>query len=94
MADTDEEHVVAETEDDGSDREVKLVESEGGWWTVVDSERGAIGDAPTKAGGFALLEQVLEEMDVEIPDVEPAEPSERQERDPKLPGEPSTPDEG
>ncbi len=93
MADTDEEHVVAEA-DDESDRELKLVESEGGWWTVVDSERGAIGDAPTKAGAFALLEQILEEMDVDIPDVEPAEPSERPDRDPKLPGGPSPGDEG
>ncbi len=87
--------VFAEADNDGeSEREVQLVEDEGGFWTLVDSERGAVGDAPTKAAGLALMEQYLEDMDgVSIPDVEPEEPSdERPDRDPKLPPEPSMPD--
>ena len=90
--------VVAEaTADEDADeeptREIQLIEDESGFWTLVDSERGAIGDAPTKAAGLHLMEQVLEDMDgVTIPDVEPEEPSERPDRDPKLPPEPSMPD--
>jgi hypothetical protein len=86
--------VFAEAEADGeSEREVQLVEDEGGFWTLVDSDRGAVGDAPTKAAGLTLMEQYLEDMEgVSIPDVEPEEPSERPDRDPKLPPEPSMPD--
>ncbi|WP_049979652.1 hypothetical protein [Halolamina rubra] len=88
--------IVAEAtaaEDEEQPREIHLVEEENGYWTLVDTERGAIGDAPSKAAGLHLMEQVLEEMDgVEIPDVEPEEPSERPDRDPKLPPEPSMPD--
>lgn len=75
--------------DDDSTREIQLVENEGDWWTVVDSERGAVGDAPTKAAGLALMEEVIEEIDdVSIPDVEPEEPSEEPERE-SFPPKPS-----
>lgn len=89
-SEVDEENVAVEetVDSEESPHEIQLVEDEGGFWTLVDSERGAVGDAPTKAAGLALMEQYLEDMDVEIPDVEPEEPSERPERDPKLPSQP------
>lgn len=78
--------------DDDSTREIQLVENEGGWWTVVDSDRGAVGDAPTKAEGLALMEEIIEDIDdASIPDVEPAEPSEEPERE-SFPPQPSSAD--
>ena len=86
----------AAEEESESEREVQLIEDESGFWTLVDSKRdGAVGDAPTKAAGFALMEQYLEELDdVSIPDVEPKEPVEHPDRDPKLPPQPSMPEDG
>lgn len=72
-----------------SNREIQLIENEGGWWTVVDSERGAVGDAPTKAAGLTLMEQVIDDIDDSIiPDVEPEEPME-DDRPEKFPPHPS-----
>ncbi|MFW5935427.1 MAG: hypothetical protein ACOCSD_04470 [Halolamina sp.] len=97
-AEVDEEAVfldeTVEPDDEEPSREIQLVEDQAGFWTLVDSERGAVGDAPSKAAGLALMEQYLEDMGVEIPDVEPAVPSEPPNRDPKLPPEPSMPDDG
>jgi len=78
--------------DEEMTREVQLVEDESGFWTVVDSEHGAVGDAPTKAAGLALMEEYLEDMGVDIPDVDPEAPSEKLDRDPKLPPRPDADD--
>lgn len=71
-------------DDEEVPHEIQLVQDDGGFWTLVDSERGAVGDAPTKAAGLALMERYLEDLDVDVPDVEPEIPSEPPERDPKL----------
>jgi hypothetical protein len=65
----------AETENE-SEREIQLVEDDSGFWTLVDSAHGAVGDAPTKAAGLTLMETYLEDIDVDIPDVIPEEPPE------------------
>lgn len=77
MTDTDGD-VVAEAEaENESEREIQLVEDDAGFWTLVDSEQGAVGDAPTKAAGLRLMEEYLDDIDDSIiPDVEPEEPVE------------------
>lgn len=81
--------VVAETEPESeSNREIQLVEDDAGFWTLVDSEEGAVGDAPTKAAGLRLMEEYLEDIDVDIPDVEPEEPVE-DDRPDQFPPDPS-----
>lgn len=76
MTDPDGDVVAEAAAENDSEREIQLVEDDSGFWTLVDSERGAVGDAPTKAAGLTLMETYLEDIDVDIPDVEPAEPSE------------------
>lgn len=76
MTDTDGDVVAEADPEEDPEREIQLIEDDSGFWTLVDSEHGPVGDAPTKAAGLTLMEGYLEDIDVEIPDVEPAEPEE------------------